>query len=73
MALGRQRWPSKLGGIFSKPWGRVRHQFLQIKKLDCVRASTCNLNVKRLALPPPPMEARHFVAKSALTPYLNRA
>jgi hypothetical protein len=58
MAPERQRWPSKLGAIFSKLWSHVRHQIFLIKKLDCVKASTSNLNLKRLALPPPPMGTR---------------
>jgi hypothetical protein len=62
MAPGRQRWPSKLDAIFSKPWDRVRHQILGIKKLDYIKASTSNLNSKRLDLPPPPMGVRYFVA-----------
>jgi hypothetical protein len=37
MAPQMQRWPSKLGAIFSKPWGHVKHQILGIKKLDCVK------------------------------------
>jgi hypothetical protein len=45
----------------------------KIRLYQGLHLQSCNLNVKRLALPLPPMEARHFVAKSALTPYLNRA
>jgi hypothetical protein len=57
MAPGRRRWPSKLGAIFSKPWGRVKHkilemgdcklqyiQLLQKKKVQIVQKNACNFD-----------------------------